>query len=207
MIRRPPDCHTGSPAFPALAELREQLLSRRQFLLRAAGGSLAVLFNAGATARSSAQEDSGQAPSSPDPWPTLDAVTAHLLPSETDSPGAKEINAVGYLRFVVNDPHVDSDERAFVTQGVIWLNQLSHDTHHKTFSELGFDDKESMLRRIAASEAGENWLSTLLTYLFEALLTAPAYGGNPDGIGWRWLQYVPGFPLPDRNTIYSELPL
>ena len=41
----------------------------------------------------------------------------------------------------------------------------------------------------------------------EALLTAPAYGGNTDGIGWRWLEYVPGFPLPGSGTRYPELPL
>ncbi|MCW5587404.1 MAG: gluconate 2-dehydrogenase subunit 3 family protein, partial [Chromatiales bacterium] len=67
--------------------------------------------------------------------------------------------------------------------------------------------RELLLRRTAASAAGENWLSTLLSYLFEALLTAPAYGGNPNGIGWRWLSYVPGFPLPGPGTRYPELPL
>ena len=72
---------------------------------------------------------------------------------------------------------------------------------------LGVDDKEGLLRRITASAAGENWVSTLLSYLLEALLTAPAYGGNTDQLGWRWLQYTPGFPLPGPGTRYPELPL
>jgi gluconate 2-dehydrogenase gamma chain len=39
----------------------------------------------------------------------------------------------------------------------------------------------------------------------EALLTDPAYGGNPGGIGWRWLQHVPGYPRPPMDKIYPEL--
>jgi len=66
--------------------------------------------------------------------------------------------------------------------------------------------QDELLREIARSDAGENWLSTLLTYIFEALLTAPAYGGNPGGVGWKWLEYVPGFPLPDADTLHTRLP-
>ena len=62
-----------------------------------------------------------------------------------------------------------------------------------------------MLRRIAASPAGENWLSTLILYLMEALLTDPAYGGNPGGIGWRWLRHTPGYPRPTPDKTYPRL--
>ena len=88
-----------------------------------------------------------------------------------------------------------------------WLDELARQEHGRPFITLDFDDKDRLLRQITRSAAGENWVSTLLTYLFEALLTAPAYGGNTDGLGWRWLQYVPGFPLPGRGTRYTELPL
>lgn len=197
MIRRPLQCPVASSPHGSLRDLRKHLMTRRRFLINAAGGSLALLFVPAISAQVTDE----------DPWPTLDAVLSHLLPSESDSPGAKEINALAYLRFVVSDPKVDVEEREFITQGVTWLNQLARDTYRQPFITLSFDDKDALLHRIATSDAGENWLSTLLTYLFEALLTAPAYGGNPDGIGWCWLQYVPGFPLPDASTIYPELPL
>ena len=58
-----------------------------------------------------------------------------------------------------------------------------------------------LLRQIAKSTAGENWLATLLSYIFEALLAAPIYGGNPGGVGWKWLQHQPGFPLPDKVSL------
>ena len=75
----------------------------------------------------------------------------------------------------------------------------------RTFAELDDAKREQTLQRIAASEAGENWLSTLILYLMEALLTDPAYGGNPGGIGWRWLQHVPGYPRPPKGKTYPAL--
>jgi len=178
---------------------RQRLTTRRRFLIAAAGGSVALLF--GLPYRADAETDAY------DPWPTLDAVTRHLLPSEPGAPGAAEIRALDYLRFVVGDPKVDSEERAFVLQGNQWLDERAQQRLGKPFRALDGEGRELLLREIAATPAGENWIATLLTYLFEALLTAPAYGGNPDGIGWRWLEYVPGFPLPAVGTRYPELPL
>jgi gluconate 2-dehydrogenase gamma chain len=38
------------------------------------------------------------------------------------------------------------------------------------------------------------------------MLTPPAYGGNPDGVGWQWLEHQGGFPLPKVGQRYFELP-
>jgi gluconate 2-dehydrogenase gamma chain len=61
------------------------------------------------------------------------------------------------------------------------------------------------LREIEQSRAGRNWLSLLLTYLLEALLADPVYGGNPDGIGWTWLEHQPGYPAPPRDKSWYKL--
>ena len=196
MIRRQRS-KTTDPSRPAdFAEVRTLLLDRRRFLIAAAGGSVALLFG---LQRSHAAAH--------DPWPTLDAVTRHLLPSEPDSPGAAEIHALDYLRFVVSDTWIEADDREFVLKGSQWLDELSTQRHARPFVELDGEQREQLLRQIAGTPAGENWLSTLISYLLEALLSAPAYGGNPDGVGWHWLEYVPGFPLPDTGTRYPELPL
>jgi gluconate 2-dehydrogenase gamma chain len=172
------------------------LITRRRFLVQAAGGSVALLFGL----RAASADDYN-------PWPTLDAVTQHLLPSEPDSPGAVEIRALDYLRFVSADPQVDHEEREFMLQCNRWLDELAQEQHGSTFPALAPDRKEELLRQVAKTAAGENWVSTLLGYMFEALLTAPTYGGNPDGVGWRWLEYVPGFPLPGPGSRYPDLPL
>ncbi|MCG6966516.1 MAG: gluconate 2-dehydrogenase subunit 3 family protein [Chromatiaceae bacterium] len=197
MIRRSGPCGPVTPTTARLQDLRDELLSRRRFLIQAAGGTVTLLFGL----------PTAGAVDAPDPWATLDAVTRHLLPSEPDSPGAVEIRALDYLRFVVDDVRVDPQTREFILQGTRWLDDLAEQQQQLTFAALSVDNKEDLLRQVAATQAGENWISTLLTYLFEALLSAPAYGGNPDGIGWRWLEIVPGFPLPGPGTRYPELPL
>lgn len=200
MIRRAKavtrDADTTSPDQTLLA-WRGDLVSRRRFLIEAAGGSIALLFGLQHTVGADDY----------DPWPTLATVLEHLLPSEAESPGAKEIHALDYFRFVVADTRVDPEQRDFILQGNRWLDDLAREKEGQPFVELDFDGRERLLRQVTRSSAGENWVSTLLNYLFEALLTAPAYGGNTDGIGWRWLQYVPGFPLPGPGTRYTELPL
>lgn len=198
MIRRSrPSTTDCTEAGPSLSAWQRDLVSRRRFLIQAAGGSIALLFGLNPATAASAY----------DPWPTLEAVLSMLLPSEPDSPGAAEIHALDYLRFVVNDPKVDREQRDFILQGNQWLDELSQEKHDRPFVALDPDAQDGLLRQITASAAGENWVSTLLSYLFEALLTAPAYGGNTDRVGWRWLQYVPGFPLPGPGTRYPELPL
>lgn len=198
MIRRQRASTPGNLEFGwNLPAWRQALISRRRVLTAAAGGSVALLFGPSRFANAESR----------DPWVTLAAVLEHMLPSEAASPGATEIHALDYLRFVVNDPRIDPQEREFIVQGSGWLDELARESHGQDFPALGVDDKEGLLRRITASAAGENWVSTLLSYLLEALLTAPAYGGNTDQLGWRWLQYTPGFPLPGPGTRYPELPL
>ena len=199
MIRRSRPTHSGSAVSQAatIEEFRAALITRRRFLIAAAGGSVALLFGISPSAHAA----------STDPWKTMAAVLDHLLPTEPDAPGAREIRALDYLRFVVSDPWVDQEERDFILQGVHWLDELAGKRFDNPFINLDEAQRETLLRQVAQSSAGENWISTLLTYLLEALLTAPAYGGNPDGIGWRWLEYVPGFPLPEPGNRYPELPL
>ena len=74
------------------------------------------------------------------------------------------------------------------------------------FEALDFTRKEQLLRYLAdRTRWGKNWLSLLLYYLFEALLADPAYGCNPDGVGWQWLEHQPGFPRPPPDKIYTHI--
>jgi len=98
-----------------------------------------------------------------------------------------------------------SKKKHFILNGPSWLNELAGNEHGKAFAELTTTQQEQLLQRIARTSAGENWLSLLLLYIFEALLSSPVYGGNPDGIGWRWLEHNPGFPQPTINTSYRKL--
>lgn len=141
-----------------------------------------------------------------DPWLTLAEVQEVMFPSgDKDIPGAADIQAIVYLHNTLENPAADGDDREFIFNGVGWLNDLTQEANSKNFIQLDDDQREIMLRRIERSDAGRNWLSLLLTYLLEALLADPVYGGNPDGIGWQWLEHQPGFPGPPADKTWYRL--
>ena len=144
-----------------------------------------------------------------EPWLTLSEVQEHLFPAENIppniSPGAKDIHALQYLQAMMKRPGFDKEEYKLINNGVGWLNDLAKLQYNKKFIQLDSDKKEKLLRRIESSRAGTRWLSVLLTYLIEALLSDPVYDGNPNGIGWTWLQHQPGFPRPSENKKYYKL--
>jgi gluconate 2-dehydrogenase gamma chain len=179
-------------------------VSRRN-LLKSAAGATGVMALPTFSFDSNTQK-SLAASKDTDPWLTLDATLAHLLPTSATGPSAADINALAYLYQVMTVQPTSSQEKEFIVKGVGWLNSFANTEYSRAFVQLSFDEKELLLRGISRSTAGENWLNTLLNYIFEAMLTPPAYGGNPDGVGWQWLEHQAGFPLPKAGQRYFELP-
>ncbi len=183
-------------------------ISRRQFLNRLA---LLASLLAGYPAATLAQKRSDMQPEllpawrTEDPWKTLAEVQEQLFPAAADTPGAGDIQALVYLRNTIENPAADGDDREFVFNGVGWLNDLAEETFQQNFAALGEQQRETLLRQIEQSRAGRNWLSLLLTYLLEALLADPVYGGNPNGIGWEWLEHQPGYPRPPADKSWYRL--
>lgn len=180
-----------------------QKLSRRNVLKSAAGATaIAAMPKTLFAAQSGSLNDVVKK----DPWQTLDAVLNQLLPASETGPSAQEIRATLYLYNVVNEQPTEQAEIDFIYKGVGWLNDFSQSQLKKAFVDVSFDEKEQLLKAIIKSTAGENWLNNLLGYVFEAMLSPPSYGGNPDGIGWRWLDHKAGFPLPEKGKRYFEIP-
>ncbi|SEL41039.1 Gluconate 2-dehydrogenase subunit 3 [Colwellia chukchiensis] len=179
-------------------------LSRRKLLKSAAGATMVAAMPR--QSWSATLEGKFQTAMQSNPWLTLDSVLKHLLPVSATGPSAEDIKATQYLFNVVYQQPTDAAETAFIYQGVGWLNGFTQSQKHKDFVELAITEKEQMLKAISQSRAGENWLSNLVGYIFEAMLTPPSYGGNPNGIGWQWLEHQAGFPLPPIGKRYYELP-
>lgn len=136
----------------------------------------------------------------------LRAVQEHLFPSEADSPGAADINATAYLETAITAPGIDPDTRNTIVNGIGRLQDASRERFDVLFNSLDYEQREQLLRYLAdETRWGRAWLSLLLYYVFEALLSDPVYGGNPGEIGWRWLQHQPGFPRPPPDKIYGSL--
>jgi len=144
-----------------------------------------------------------------DPWLTLASVQEHLFPAgdSTDqpSPGAKDIAALRFLRNMLDAPDTESEEKSFILNGVNWLNDLSLKNYQSKFINLNTENKETALRQIETSNAGNRWLSLIMSYLIEALLSDPVYGGNKDQQGWKWLEHIPGYPTPSVDKVYFKL--
>ncbi|MBI2379450.1 MAG: gluconate 2-dehydrogenase subunit 3 family protein [Gammaproteobacteria bacterium] len=132
----------------------------------------------------------------------LGSVLEGLLPGAPEGPGARDINATGYVLGILAHPRTPDSERHYLREGLLWLDEL---TPAASFETLTARQREEILRSFAASERGEAWLANLLGYVFEALFGDPAYGGNPGGVGWRWIEHQPGFPHPTPDKVYGKL--
>lgn len=183
-------------------------LGRRAFLLR--GGAALAIAAALAGLPSALRKDLTRETSfvlfSAKQRLAVQAAQEHLLPSESDSPGAMDINATAYLENAITAPGIDPDARNTIVNGVGRLQDASRGRFDVLFDELGYQQREQLLRYLAdQTRWGRAWLSLLMYYIFEALLSDPVYGGNPDAIGWRWLEHQPGFPRPPADKIYGRL--
>ncbi len=184
----------------------KQKISRRSLLKSAAGAaSIASMPSIAFDFSNSLKEEFTQQMTQLK-WQTIDAVFEHLFPASDIGPSATDIQATFYLYQLVHAQPTEQDEIDFVYKGVGWLNGYTQNKQQKSFVELDFDTKEQMLRGISQSSAGQNWLNMMILNLYEAMLSPPAYGGNPDGIGWKWINHQAGFPLPKAGKRYYELP-
>jgi gluconate 2-dehydrogenase gamma chain len=131
-------------------------------------------------------------------WEILSAVQSHLLPDEVGAPGAAEAQTIGYVDAVLQSPDVDPLHAGLVKDGLTHLDAESRKLFAKPFVELGEAERENLLRQFEETESGDEWLMLVLTYTLEAYLGDPVYGGNPDGIVWKYLEHNPGVPRPTK---------
>jgi len=136
----------------------------------------------------------------------MTALTEHLFPRTPDSPGAGDINTVAYMEFTVFREGMNPGLGRFLVRRISTVEEASQERFSLPFAELDESRREALLTYfVEQTHWGENWLSLVLGYVLEALLCDPVYGGNPDGIGWRWLEHRPGFPRPPKEKIYTRL--
>ncbi len=193
---------------PAARQAAATLLNRRQFLARLAGLSALALVPlplSALPAETDAFLKRNPQLFNQQQWRLVNVVLETLFPSEEDSPGAADIHAAPYLQWVLSDKKVDPQLTSFIRNGFGWLEEEAQERHKTSFLKMNSPQREAFLHEIETANWGESWLSVLLLYTFEALLSDPIYGGNPDGIGWQWLEHHPGYPRPNKNTMYGKL--
>ena len=83
--------------------------------------------------------------------------------------------------------------------------QFAKDKLKYNLFDLNPKEQKAVIEDLADTKWGERFLSRMLTLIFEALLLDPQYGGNPDGIGWQWLNHDPGSPRPKQTHLYPTI--
>lgn len=144
-------------------------------------------------------------PLSADQVKTIQCIQLVLFPKEGNGPSALEINADKYLVWVLNDSNLDKKENDFIINKLDFFINLSLEKYNHMFFELSKIKQEDLIAEIIQEGWGKTWVSRLLTLLFEALLLDPFYGGNPNSIGWEWLNHNPGQPRPNLETSYPDI--
>lgn len=132
-------------------------------------------------------------------------VQQHLFPNDGDSPDADQINATEYLIWVLSDPRKDPADIKYIIDGIGWVEETADEEYGKAFLELEEIEMRTVMAFIAEEGWGTSWLSIILGYIFEALVTDPLYGGNTDEAGWKWLSYFPGYPRPKEDLLYGNI--
>lgn len=138
-------------------------------------------------------------------WLTIAVTQNHLFPSDPDAPGSVEINALTYLHDYLSNPFTDPADVEFILSGTRLLQTFTQQENGNSgaaYTDLSIEQRELILRQFEKLPEGRRWLVNILNYLLEALLTDPVYGGNPNGIGWRWLEHRAGDPHPPANKRY-----
>jgi len=128
-----------------------------------------------------------------------------LFPKDKNGPGAIDFNADKYLLWVLADKRVDPDENDYIINGLKWINETAKEEKSDTFLNLSKKEQVALIQNIATKDWGESWLSVMLTFIFEAMISDPIYGFNKEGVGWKWLRHQVGFPQPTKDLRYDEI--
>jgi len=116
-------------------------------------------------------------------------VFNHLFPNTKNYYGASIFGAFDFLNTISKHESFDTTDLKFIINGAERLLELN-----KNFLSLNVTEKEKVLREFENTNFGQNWLSTLLYYGFEAMLGDPIYNGNKNITGWKNINHTAPTP-------------
>lgn len=132
---------------------------------------------------------------------TLEVVQRDLYGDANDAPSFKEINSRAYISLILTHTRVTQDTKEFIKNGVLWLEEEALTLYKKTYIKLDKNERHKTLKSIAKNQWGENWINTMLGFIYEAVLGDPVYGINKNESGWKWLHHASGLPRPKKPLL------
>ena len=178
------------------------LLNRKQFIGSVLFGGIATQFP---VTKVLPQSISSSNLLTEDQIKILQSVQEILFPSDGNGPSAIDIKATQYLLWVLSDPNKDPEGVQYIIDGIGWVDETAEEQQSIKYNALNQAEKEDLIKLISKENWGESWLSVILSFIFEALLSDPLYGGNTNSIGWNWLEHNQGQPRPGQELLYPKI--
>lgn len=126
---------------------------------------------------------------------TLAAAASRILPSE-DGPGATEAGVADYVMAALGEERLNSWLPYFV-HGLGRIEAICRETLGKPFPAAAPAEQDEVLRQLQAIPEPHlrHFFGQLVRLCIEGFLGDPRYGGNRDGLGWRYV----GYPLDEME--------
>ena len=132
---------------------------------------------------------------------TLSLAQKDLYGDSKEAPSFDKLNAKAYLSLILTHTRVDEDIKKFITNGAIWLDEEADLLYKKKYTLLNYEERQKTLASIAKVEWGENWIHTMLGFIYESVLGDTIYGVNKNESGWKWLNHESGLPRPKEPLL------
>ena len=180
-------------------------LSRKQFITTLMLGGIATQLPwlTGCAAQEPIPSD--LSPLDQEAFLNLRALLLVLFPEDDNGPSALDVNADRFILWVLNDSELDPNENQYIIDKLEKLQALSVEEEGRGYHACDHDIREDLVERAIELGWGKRFFSRLLTLTFEALLLHPIYGGNPNEVGWLWLEHNPGQPRATTTLSYPEI--
>jgi gluconate 2-dehydrogenase gamma chain len=135
----------------------------------------------------------------------IQKVQAILFPNDGNGPSVDDINAYHHFIWVISDKRKRQAEIDYLINGIGWTEETSVEQFNKSFNQLNDSEVEKLVDFIANESWGKDWLSVVLTLIFEALALDSIYNINTNQVGWKWLQHQNGTPRPNIDITYDNI--
>ena len=140
---------------------------------------------------------------------TVAAIFERFFPNDASGPGAREIGAHQYLDRALAGAY--ADQLTTYRDGLEAVNRISNERHAHDFADCSETQQDALLTELQAGMLEDfvrpsqtEFFALLLQHLREGLFSDPAYGGNRDKLGWKFLRF-PGTYL--ENSAEENLSL
>jgi gluconate 2-dehydrogenase gamma chain len=194
------------PNDPSRAQLSRRQLLKRAGLVGAAAIAtpIGTLVPSSSLAQSAAQPQTtigrGQLPETltAAEAETLEAITARLIPTDANGPGALEAHAARYIDRALGGALASS--RDAYRSGLAAVDGYARMLKGSPFAKLSAADQDAILREMEANVASgfvpdaSTFFNLVRAHTIQGMFCDPYYGGNTDFVGWDLIGY-PGVRL------------